>query len=303
MAQVEYKAFQSALEWYVENGVDEALGDEAVDRTKIAAPNTISIFHNNVEGQSVASGAGAREGDPVSNILAAARGPSSATQDQTPLGASDARAESVKLAQEANTLEELREAIAEFEGISLKKTATNLVFCDGNPKAPVMLIGEAPGADEDRIGKPFVGQSGQLLDKIFQCIGLDRTEEDPAKSLYMANILNWRPPGNRTPSPGEVEASLPFIERHIQLAQPKILVFCGGVSAKALLGSTDGISRMRKLWHGYQPQTPELKSESKIISAIATYHPAYLLSTPSQKKAVWADMLMIQQKREELGLK
>ncbi|GJL86006.1 MAG: DNA polymerase [Micavibrio sp.] len=291
LAQTAYKA---ALEWYVDNGVDEALGDMSVDRTKITPPNVTSILHNLKP---------EKEGSSTSSVMQELRGPSpQAAQDQTPLGASDARAESVKLAQEASTLEELREAIAEFEGISLKKTATNLVFCDGNPKAPVMLIGEAPGADEDRLGKPFVGQSGQLLDKIFKCIGLDRAEEDPAKSIYISNILNWRPPGNRTPAPGEVEASLPFIERHIQLVQPKVLVFCGGVSAKALLGRTDGISRMRKLWHGYLPQTPELKSGSEIIPAIATYHPAYLLRTPSQKKAVWADMLMIQQKLKETGI-
>lgn len=285
MSNIAQTAYAAALSWYLDNGVDEALDGVPVDRTKVAPAATVSLLHNKKQGVAL------KQEDlskPVASSL--------------PLGASDARAESVKLAQAANTLEELREAIAAYDGISLKKTATNLVFCDGNPQAPIMLIGEAPGADEDRIGKPFVGQSGQLLDRILKCIGLDRAEEDPAKSVYISNVLNWRPPGNRTPSPGEVEASLPFIERHIQLAKPKIIILCGGVSAKALLGRTDGITRMRKLWHGYQPQTAEFQAGAEIIPAITTYHPAYLLRTPSQKKAVWADMLMVQEKRREISI-
>lgn len=263
------KAAQAALAWYLDNGIDEVLGDEPVDRS-------------------------------IPPVVANA--PEKPTVEAPLLGASDARSEAVKLASSAKTLEELREAIQVFEGIQLKKTATNLVFCDGNPESSIMLIGEAPGADEDRLGKPFVGVSGQLLDKIFACIDLDRTEEDASKAVYISNILNWRPPGNRTPSPGEVEASLPFIERHIQLVQPKLLIFCGGVAAKGLLGRADSISRMRKTWHDYMPQTPEYQADAKPIPAIATYHPAYLLRTPSQKKAVWADMLMLQKKRQELGL-
>src|SRR5262249_7051997 len=131
----------------------------------------------------------------------------------------------------------------------IRKTATNTVFCDGNPASPVMLVGEAPGADEDRLGRPFVGVSGQLLDRILKCIDLDRAQEDPARAIYISNILNWRPPGNRTPSPAEIEVSLPFIERHIMLAKPKLIILCGGVSAKALLGREEGISRLRKTWH------------------------------------------------------
>lgn len=283
MGNTHRKALKSALEWYVDHGVDEVLEDEAVDRTAHV---------------------------PVASLMAAA--PSVAVQGavKTPqaaparafLGKSDARVEAVKLAKEASTLEELREAIEKFEGLTLKKTATNLVFCDGNPDAPVMLVGEAPGADEDRQGKPFVGVSGQLLDRILKCIDLERGQDDPAKAVYISNILNWRPPGNRTPAPAEIELSLPFIEKHIMLAKPKLLILCGGVSAKALLGSGDSISRLRKSWHEYRPQTTELGYEGDFIPAIATYHPAYLLRTPSQKKAVWADMLSVQQKREELSL-
>lgn len=283
------QANTAALQWYLDHGVDEALSDNVIDRYVLNEP---SIANTPTEKN-------------ISDVVKP-KVENSASMDtfsQPPLlGASDARAEAVKLANSANTLEELKEAIAAFDGIGLKKTATNLVFCDGNPKAKIMLIGEAPGADEDRLGKPFVGVSGQLLDRIFSCIGLDRSEEDSQRSFYISNILNWRPPGNRTPAPGEIEASLPFIERHIQLINPEILIFCGGVSAKALLGRSEGISKLRKTWHSYKPQTQELSVEVKERQAIATFHPAYLLRTPNQKKAVWADMLEIQAKMQELNI-
>ena len=220
------------------------------------------------------------------------------------LGASEARAEAEKRAAQATTLEELSDAIAAFDGIALKKTATNMVFADGNPKAPIMLIGEAPGADEDRLGKPFVGVSGQLLDRILAAAGLDRQADTPEEAVYISNILNWRPPGNRTPAPAEIEVSLPFIERHIQLVKPRILILCGGVSAKALLNSEESVSRLRKMgWHDYKPRSGNAAADAQAIPAIATYHPSYLLRTPAQKKAVWADMIALTQKRAELGLK
>lgn len=276
-----HKAYAAALEWHLDHGADGALVDAPVDRTHIKpVPAATKV---------------PAMGMPEKPVPAAGA--------EMFLGKSDAQAEAVRLAQVANTLEELREAIAEFDGISLKKTATNLVFCDGNPESAVMLVGEAPGADEDRLGKPFVGASGQLLDKILKFIDLDRAEEDAAKSLYISNILNWRPPGNRTPSPAEVAVSLPFIEKHIQLVRPQILILCGAVSAKALLGRSEGISRLRRTWHDYKPQTPELAAGAAEIKAIATYHPAYLLRTPGQKRAVWADMLEIDKKRTELNLK
>ena len=220
----------------------------------------------------------------------------------SPLGAAEARTESLKLAQAAQTLDALKQAIAEFDGIALKGTATNLVFCDGNPHAPIMLVGEAPGADEDRLGKPFVGVSGQLLDRILACIGLDRAEDDPMKSIYISNILNWRPPGNRTPTDSEIAVSLPFIERHIQLVKPKVLILSGGVSAKALLGSGDSISKLRGRFRSWSPQTTELHDGAPPIPVLATYHPSYLLRTPGQKRLVWADMLLLLEKRRELGI-
>lgn len=180
------------------------------------------------------------------------------------------------------SLEDLRQALVEFEGCALKKTATNLVFADGNPQSDVMLIGEAPGADEDRQGLPFVGVSGQLLDRMLATIGLDRT------CVYITNIVNWRPPGNRQPTPQEIAICKPFVEKHITLVQPKILVLVGGVAMKALFNTNDGIMRLRGTWQSYS--TPELKSP---IKAIATYHPSFLLRSPGQKAQSWQDLLMI----------
>lgn len=267
-------AHLAALEWYLDHGVTEALVDSPQDRTAwLTKPVLLPAKTETVAAQ-----------PPVSNAPAF-------------LGTSEARTEAVKLAAAAKTLEELREALAAFEGFSIKKTATNLVFSDGNPKAPIMLVGEAPGADEDRLGKPFVGVSGQLLDKILKSIGLDRQEEDPTKSVYISNILNWRPPGNRTPSPAEIELALPFIERHIQIARPKILIFCGAVAAKALLNSEQGISRLRSRWHDYKTLTPELMTLcTDSFPALCTYHPSYLLRTPAQKKYSWGDMIEIDRK-------
>jgi DNA polymerase len=270
----------AALQWYLAQGVDEALQDSPVDRT---AHKAAPVVKNVPESRKASA-------------------PKSMSAPVPLLAKSDMLEEAIALAKSAHSLEDLREAIAKFDGISLKKTATNLVFADGNSKAPIMLVGEAPGADEDRIGKPFVGVSGQLLDKILACIGLDRSEEDSLKSVYISNVLNWRPPGNRTPAPNEVELSMPFIERHIQLVQPKILILCGGVSAKALLASDESVSKLRKGWREYSPQTREFAGGAQPLPVMVTYHPSYLLRTPSQKRAVWSDMLSLDQKRKSLGI-
>lgn len=188
-----------------------------------------------------------------------------------------------ELAQKAKTLKDLKEIMLNFEGCSLKKTALNLVFSDGKPTAPLMIIGEAPGADEDRQGRPFVGLSGQLLDKMFSTIGMNRSE-----NMYITNVVPWRPPGNRTPTPSEVAICLPFLERHIELVSPKYICFIGGVAVKALLNTTEGIIRLRGKWHGYK--TPHLSSP---IPALAMYHPAYLLRSPSKKREAWRDLLTL----------
>jgi len=275
----------TALQWHIDVGADEALADHPVDRT--AAAN--DILKSIATPQAVSS-----KPLPATLISAVESGGDL-------LGTAQARLESAKLAKDCNTLEELRAAIAGFDGLAIRKTATNMVFSDGNPKARIMIVGEAPGGDEDRQGKPFVGVSGQLLDKILKCIGLARTEEDPAKAVYISNILNWRPPGNRTPSPAEIDISLPFIERHIALVNPQILILCGGVSAKGLLGSGESISRLRGKFHDYRPMIDGISANTSPIPAIATYHPAYLLRTPSQKGLVWADMLMLKSEMERLS--
>jgi uracil-DNA glycosylase family 4 len=187
------------------------------------------------------------------------------------------------VANKASTLDELKQAIADFDGLSLKKNATNLVFADGNPQAKIMVIGDAPAADEDRQGTPFVGNHGQLLDKIFDCIGLSRTVDDAQKSIYLSNILNWRPPGNRTPTDAEIDIARPFIKRHIELINPDIIVFCGGMPAQTLLYSKESVSRLRGRVHDYNDTT----------KAIVTYHPSSLLNTPLQKKKVWDDMITL----------
>ena len=277
MARSSKNPYLTALEWHIDAGADEALQDTPNDRTAAAAALLKS---------------------PVSVAPAIVPPPASQSGGEI-IGTAQARLDAAKAAAACNTLDELREAIAAFDGLAIKKTATNMVFSAGNPAARVMLVGEAPGADEDRQGAPFVGVSGQLLDRIFKSIGLARTDEDPAKALYISNVLNWRPPGNRTPSPAEIDMSLPFIERHIALVKPKVLVLCGGVSAKGLLGSGESISRLRGKFHDYRPLTEGVSMNGDSIPAIATYHPAYLLRTPSQKKMVWADMLMLREFLEQ----
>lgn len=182
----------------------------------------------------------------------------------------------------APDLASLRAALEAYDGITLRRTATNLVFADGNPAARVMLVGEAPGADEDRLGLPFVGASGQLLDRMMASIGLDRT------SFYITNVCFWRPPGNRKPTDAENAAQKPFVERHIELVAPKVLVLVGAAAAQGLLQTTEGITRLRGRWFEYQ--SPGLPAP---IPALPIFHPAYLLRQPAQKRETWRDLLKL----------
>ena len=183
-------------------------------------------------------------------------------------------------AKSAKTLEELRALLADFEGCALRATATQLVFADGNPQSRVMFVGEAPGYDEDVSGRPFVGRSGKLLDLMMGAIGLDRTK------VYIANVVPWRPPGNRTPTPQETAICLPFIRRQIELANPDFLVCLGGPAMQTLLGIKDGITRSRGRWFPFDTGTREIK-------ALATFHPAFLLRSPLQKRFAWRDFLAL----------
>jgi len=253
----------AALRWLIEAGADEAIGEAPVDRYVLSArpPKPAPTAPS-----------------PSAAAPAARPAPSAA-----PLPAPTAAVQSARtLAAAARSVAELAEALAAFDGCPLKRTATNLVFADGNPEARVMLIGEAPGADEDRLGKPFVGVSGQLLDRMLAAIGLDR------QSAYITNIIFWRPPGNRPPTAAEVAACLPFVERHIELAAPELLVLLGAPATQALLARSDGISRLRGRWFPYQSA-----GMARPVPAMPTYHPAYLLRQPAQKRAAWRDWLAV----------
>lgn len=183
---------------------------------------------------------------------------------------------------EAATLADVRSALEGFTGCPLKQTATNLCYYDGNPDARVLLVGEAPGAEEDRQGKPFVGPAGKLLDRMLAAIGLDRT------GVLITNTIFWRPPGNRNPTPAETAACLPFVQRTIEIVDPVVLVMVGGVSAKTLMETKDGIMKLRGRW--FEFTTPRL---ARPVPAMAIYHPAFLLRSPAQKRAAWRDLIEI----------
>lgn len=275
-----YNAMQqelvTALSFYADIGVEDLVLDEVVDRFAVVEAPVIHDAPQQHASPSAAADARHAAAQPAL------------------LGASEAYEEAVRVAKSATTLEALRQAIADFDGIAIKKTASNLVFASGHANADIMVIGDAPAADEDRQGTPFVGQDGQLLDKILACIDLDRTSDDVKTAAYLTNMLNWRPPGNRSPTAAEIDVSTPFIEQHIQLVKPKLLILCGAIPAKTLLGRTEGISRLRKTIHSYSAQTDGLGAHK--CDAIVTYHPSYLIQSPAQKRLVWADMLTVKNK-------
>lgn len=186
------------------------------------------------------------------------------------------------LADKAKNLDQLQELVRDFEGCALKKTANKMVFSDGNPKAKVMLVGEAPGANEDVEGIPFCGQSGKLMDEVFAAVGFDRTK------LYICNTVFWRPPGNRKPTPEELDICRPFVEKHIALVSPEILILVGGTAVESLLAIKGAVSSLRGKFYPYSNIYLE-----KPIKAMVTFHPSYLLRQPSQKKQAWQDALFL----------
>lgn len=268
----------NALVWQIEAGADEAIADAPIDRFAAPPPRTVVARPTQAQVMQapVAQAASARTAaavrPPPSSVLITA---------DTALGAARATAAA------APTLDALRAAVEAFEGCALKETATHTVFADGVADAPVMFIGEAPGADEDRIGRPFVGVSGQLLDRMLLATGFLRSV-----NAYITNILFWRPPGNRDPSSEEIALCLPFVMRHIELVRPKALVLLGGPAAKTLLGRAEGITRLRGKWHEFRTQGMYERGEAP-ISAMAMLHPAYLLRTPGAKRDTWRDLLAL----------
>ena len=274
------------LLWHIEAGANEAILDHPVNHYHAQAGERQSqarqpqAFKNPMKSGDMAMGM-----DEVAPAPASAPRPSQ-TPNSTPSPglhtADEALHDARSLAHSAKSMEELAEKLRSYEGCGLKKTATNMVFGDGNPEASIMFVGEAPGADEDRLGRPFVGVSGQLLDRMIAAIGLDRD------SAYISNILPWRPPGNRNPTPAEVSLCLPFIERQIELVAPHILVLVGGVAAKTLLGRKEGIMKLRGQWFDYASH-----GLSCPMKARAIFHPAYLLRSQAQKQRAWQDLLEI----------
>jgi uracil-DNA glycosylase len=260
------KAACELLTFYLEAGVDAVLDERPLDR--FADPAPISPAPATERGA----------GEPRRAATPTLQRP--AVQAAIPPSPEAAVMAAREDAKGAATLEELRAILDRFTGCALRATASQLVFADGNPQARVMFVGEAPGRDEDIEGLPFVGRSGKLLDRMMAAIGLDR------RSAYIANIVPWRPPGNRTPTPQESAICLPFTLRQIELANPEVLVCLGGPSAQTLLGVRDGILKTRGRWFPFQ-------TGSREIRATATLHPAYLLRQPLQKRLAWRDFLAI----------
>ena len=256
----------ATLAWLIEAGADEAIGDAPVNRLAAKAPL------------------------PVTPVVSSPRLAETPPSRVPPSGADDPIGRAMAAAAASRTLAELKAAMEAFEGSALKRAANNTVFADGTPSGRVMFIGEAPGRDEDRVGKPFVGRAGQLLDKMLASIGLDRT-----RNCYITNVINWRPPENRDPSPEEAAICLPFLRRHIELANPGVIVLLGAVAARHVMGITDGIMKTRGRWLEYRVGTD-------MVPVMPTLHPAYLLRQPAHKKLAWRDLQAVATRMELLRL-
>lgn len=252
----------ATLAWLVDAGADEAVREEPVDRFSIPVPKPAQ----NVPAASTQSAAEKPRSAPVQN---------------------DGIAAATEIAARCQTLPELKAAIESFEGCALKAFASHTVFADGVPDNGVMCIGEAPGQEEDRQGLPFVGRAGKLLDKMLAAIGLDRT------GVYIINVLPWRPPDNRNPDPTEVAKCIPFLRRHIELARPRILILLGAVSVRNVMGTADGIMRLRGRWLEYYVG-------GEMIPVMPTLHPAYLLRRPIDKRLAWQDLQAIESRIRSL---
>lgn len=259
---------QEALDWYIWAGVTETCSDEVCD---FKDKNQITIQK------------------PALTAFRPVVNSSNQAPDALALSTSAALKNAKDICSQASSLEELRKLLENFDGCNLKNTAASTVFGDGSDKAKIMLIGEAPGADEDRIGKPFVGRCGKLLDKMFTAIELNRAD------CYITNVLPWRPPGNRTPTDDEIAVCLPFLKRQIELIEPDFLLLLGGIALKSVMDCADSISRTRGKWLEYSI------SQQKKAYVLATYHPSYLLRSTAQKAKVWVDLLRLKKKAEEIS--
>ncbi len=268
---------RALLEWYRAAGVDMAMGEEPVDRFKASA---MAKKPAQRQAQPAAPAAPAAAAPPPPAQSGGAQPGVTAKGESPPPDANPAEAQA--LAAQAGSLDELSAIMRDYDGCQLKLRATQLVFSDGSPEGDVMIIGEAPGRDEDLQGKPFVGRSGQLLDRMLAAIGLDRT------GVYIANTVPWRPPGNRTPTAAEIATCLPFLHRQIELANPKFIVTVGAPAAQTVFETKEAISRMRGRWR-------DITINGLSLRALPTLHPAFLLRQPAQKQLAWRDMLALKQ--------
>jgi DNA polymerase len=280
MSSISPQHLRAWLDWYEAMGADELVGREPVDRLRPAQLG--SVRRDNLSRPAeVATASPSVEAAPPSP---APRAPA----QRLLLQSAGSVAESAReIATACRDLELLEAAVAAFDGCPLRETARSLCFADGGPKAEVMLIGEAPGAEEDRLGKPFVGQSGKLLDKMLATIGLQR------EAVYITNAVYWRPPGNRSPTQAEIAACQPFLERQVELLRPTIIVFLGGSAARGLLGVKEGVTKLRG--RRFVHATPD----GTRVPAMVTFHPAFLLRQPAQKRLAWRDLLTLRQRLDE----
>jgi len=263
------KAARELMAFYLDAGVDGLLGEEPVNR-----------MADDIAAQRLGTTVSPGPQDKTARRARSESPPADAKPSTAPVPPEAAVMAAREAARTATTLDELQALLTGFEGCALRATATQLVFADGNPQSRVMFVGEAPGYDEDILGRPFVGRSGKLLDRMMAAISLDRS------SSYIANVVPWRPPGNRTPTPQETAICLPFIRRQIELADPDFLVCLGGPAMQTLLGVKDGITRSRGRWFPYDTGRREIR-------ALATFHPAFLLRSPLQKRFAWRDFLAL----------
>ncbi|MDE1939445.1 MAG: uracil-DNA glycosylase [Alphaproteobacteria bacterium] len=278
----------ATLAWLVEAGADEAVGDEPVNRFAKRSGATTEQAPRRPPG----AGAPVEEASrtPLSSFTSlSGTAPRANARALNGSGEEDSIGTAQSLARGANTLAELKAALEGFDGCALKRGATNTVFADGNPASRIMFIGEAPGRDEDRIGLPFVGRAGKLLDKMMAAIHLDRT------CAYITNVINWRPPDNREPSPEEAAMCLPFLRRHIELVNPGIIILLGAVAARHVMGFSEGIMKLRGRWLEY-------RVGDETVPVMPTLHPAYLLRQPAHKKLAWRDLQAAEQKIISAGL-
>ena len=270
----------SHLAWLTEMGADEAICHEPVDRFTDSAHRALQQPAPTLFAPAAASAILSRT----------APAPHSSAPPQ-PVPIDQAQEDATQIAAACNSLDDIRTALEHFDACPLKRTASNLCFFDGNPRARVLFIGEAPGRDEDLQGKPFVGRSGQLLDKMLTAIGFDRNSETPDAAAFITNVIYWRPPGNRKPTEAETLMCLPFVRRTIELQHPEVIVCLGATPMQRLTGRTEGILKSRGRWR-------EIEVSGRSIPLMATLHPAYLLRQPAQKRLAWRDFLAI---RKRLG--